>query len=175
MIGRKMQDALNAQINAELYSAYLYLAMEAYFQSLNLPGSANWMRVQTQEELFHATKMYDFVNSRAGRVTLEAITKPPADFKSPLAVFEATYKHEQKVTGLINNLVDLAIKEKDHAANTFLQWFVTEQVEEEKNASDIAGKLRLIKDSAEALYMLDKELAMRVYTPPAATPNQGGA
>jgi len=175
MIGRKMQDALNEQVNAELYSAYLYLAMEAYFQSLNLPGFANWMRVQTQEEIFHAMKMYDFVNSRAGRVTLEAIAKPPVDFKSPLADFEAAYKHEQKVTGLINNLVDLAIKEKDHAANTFLQWFVTEQVEEEKNSSDIAGKLRLIKDSAEALYMLDKELAMRVFTPPAPAAAQGGA
>ena len=174
MISKKVQDAINGQVNAELYSSYLYLAMEAYFQSLNLPGFANWMRVQTQEEMFHAMKMYDFVNSRGGRVTLDAIAKPPGEWKSPLAVFEAGYKHEQKVTGLINDLVDLAIKERDHATNSFLQWFVTEQVEEEKNASDIAGKLRLIKDSAEAIYMLDKELALRVYTPPAATGAHGG-
>ncbi len=168
MISKKMQDALNAQVNAELYSAYLYLAMEAHFQSANLPGFANWMRVQTQEEVSHAMKIYDFINSRAGRAKLDAIDKPPGEWKSSLAVLEATYKHEQKVTGLINKLVDLAIKEKDHATNGFLQWFVTEQVEEEENASELVGKLKMLKDNPQAIYMLDKELAQRVFTPPAA-------
>jgi ferritin len=169
MISKKMQDALNEQVTAEFYSAYLYLAMEAYFESVNLPGFANWMRVQTQEELTHGIKIYDFLNERGGRVTLKAIDQPPSEWASPLAVFEAAYKHEQKVTGLINALVNLAVEEKDHAANSFLQWFVDEQVEEEKSASDIVGKLKLIKDSPQGLYMLDQELAQRVFTPPAGT------
>jgi ferritin len=161
MLSKKMQDALNGQVNAELYSAYLYLAMEAYFQSVNLTGFANWMRVQSQEEVSHGMKIYDFVNERGGRAALEAIAKPPAEWKSPLAVFEAAYKHEQKVTGLINNLVEMAIKEKDHATEIFLQWFVTEQVEEEKNAGEIVAKLQALKDSAGGLYFLDKELGKR--------------
>ena len=161
MISKKVQDAINGQVNAELYSSYLYLAMEAYFQSLNLPGFANWMRVQTQEEMFHAMKMYDFVNSRGGRVMLEAIAKPPGEWKSPLAVFEAGYKHEQKVTGLINDLVDLAIKERDHATNSFLQWFVTEQVEEESSAQKVLQSLKLVGKDGAGLLMLDRELAQR--------------
>lgn len=161
MIAKKMQDALNGQINAELYSSYLYLSMVAYFQSLNLPGFANWMRVQAQEEKVHAMKIYDFIIERGGRVMLDEIAKPPGEWKSPLAVFEATYKHEQKVTGLINDLADLAGREKDHATGVFLQWFITEQVEEEKNASEIMGKLQLLKDSAGSMYMLDKELGKR--------------
>jgi ferritin len=169
MISKKMQEALNEQVTAEFYSAYLYLAMEAFFESVNLPGFANWMRVQTQEELTHGIKIYDFVNERGGRVILKAIEQPPSEWASPLAVFEAAYKHEQKVTGLINALVNLAIEEKDHAANSSLQWFVDEQVEEEKSASDIVGKLKLIKDSPEALFMVDQELAQRVFTPPADT------
>ena len=168
MISKKMQEALNDQVTAEFYSAYLYLAMEAYFESVNLPGFANWMRVQTQEELTHGIKIYDFLNERGGTVTLKAIDQPPSEWPSPLAVFEAAYKHEQKVTGLINELVNLAVEEKDHAANSFLQWFVDEQVEEEKSASDIVGKLKLIKDSPQGLYMLDQELAQRVFTPPPA-------
>ncbi len=167
MIGKKVQEAINEQINAELYSAYLYLSMQAWFESMNLPGFANWMHVQTLEETTHAMKFYAFLNDRSGKVALKAVAKPPAGWKSPLDVFEATYEHEQKVTGLINNLVVLAMKEKDHATAAFLQWFVNEQVEEEKNADTIAGKLRLIKGSAEAIYMLDKELATRVFTPPA--------
>jgi ferritin len=169
MISKKMQEALNEQVTAEFYSAYLYLAMEAFFESVNLPGFANWMRVQTQEELTHGIKIYDFLNERGGRVILKAIEQPPSEWASPLAVFEAAYKHEQKVTGLINALVNLAVEEKDHAANSFLQWFVDEQVEEEKSASDIVGKLKLIKDSPQGLYMLDQELAQRVFTPPAGT------
>ena len=166
MISEKMQDAINEQINAELYSAYLYLAMNAYFESANLPGFANWMRVQTQEELTHAMKLYDYVNERGGRVTLKAIAQPPVEWDSPLAAFEAAYKHEQKVTGLINELVNLAIAQKDHAANTFLQWFVNEQVEEEKSADEIVQKLRLTGEAPAALFMLDQQLGQRVFTPP---------
>jgi ferritin len=167
MIGKKMQNALNEQVNAELYSAYLYLAMEAFFESANLPGFANWMRVQTQEELSHAMKIYDYVNERGGRVMLKQIAGPPAEWDSPLAAFEAVSEHEQKVTGLVNDLVNLAIEEKDHAANMFLQWFVNEQVEEEKNADEIVQKLKLMADAPGAMYMFDKEMAQRVYTPPA--------
>jgi ferritin len=163
MMSKKMQDALNSQVNDELYSAYLYLAMEAYFQSVNLGGFANWMRVQAQEEVAHAMKIYDFINERGGRVTLKAIDKPAEEWKSPLAVFEAAYKHEQKVTGLINGLVELAIKERDHATNTFLQWFVAEQVEEENNASEIVAKMQMLKDSAGPMYMLDRELGKRKF------------
>ncbi len=167
MLSEKMQDAINEQINAELYSAYLYLAMNAYFESANLPGFANWMRVQTQEELTHAMKLYDYVNERGGRVTLKAIAQPPVEWDSPLAAFEAAYKHEQKVTGLINELVNLAIAQKDHAANTFLQWFVNEQVEEEKSADEIVQKLRLTGEAPAALFMLDQQLGQRVFTPAA--------
>jgi ferritin len=161
MIARKTQDALNSQINEELYSSYLYLSMVAYFESINLPGFAGWMRVQTSEEKSHAMKIYDFIIERGGRVTLDGIAKPTSEWKSPLAAFEAAYKHEQKITGLINDLVELAAKEKDHATGIFLQWFVTEQVEEEKNASEIVSKLQLLKDSAGSMYMLDKELGKR--------------
>jgi ferritin len=167
MIGEKMQNALNEQINAELYSAYLYLSMVAYFESVNLPGFANWMRVQTQEELTHAMKIYDYVNERGGRVTLKSIGEPPTEWKSPLAAFEDAYKHEQKVTGLINGLVNLAIEEKDHAANMFLQWFVNEQVEEENNADTIVRKLKLMADAPGGMYMIDNEMGQRVFTPPA--------
>ena len=166
MIGKKMEEALNGQINAELYSAYLYLSMEAYFGCENLAGFANWMRVQTQEELMHAMKIYDYVAERGGRVVLGAIEQPPAKWESPLGVFEAVYKHEQKVTGLINDLVNLAVEEKDHATNSFLQWFVTEQVEEGDNASTVLGQLKLIKDSPQALFMMNKEMGQRVFTPP---------
>lgn len=167
MIGKKMEKALNDQVNAELYSAYLYLSMEAYFKSLNMNGFANWMRVQTQEEVTHATMMYDFINERGGRVTLKAIDGPPTKWDSPLAVFKNVYEHEQKVTGLINNLVDLAIKEKDHATNAFLQWFVNEQVEEEASADAIVQQLKMMKDAPGGIFMLDKELGQRVFTPPA--------
>jgi ferritin len=168
MISKKMEEALNGQVNAELYSAYLYLSMESYFKSLNLNGFANWMRVQTQEELMHAMKIYDFIDERGGRVTLKAIEGPPTQWDSPRAVFEAAYAHEHKVTGLINGLVDLAIKEKDHATNTFLQWFVNEQVEEEASADAIVQQLKMMEDAPGGLFMLDRELAQRVYTPPPA-------
>lgn len=168
MLSEKMANALNGQLNAELYSAYLYLSMEAYFQAANLPGFANWMRVQAREEQFHAMKFYDFINERGGRVILAQIQAPPNEWDSPLAVFEAALAHEQKVTGLINDLVDLAIQEKDHAANSSLQWFVDEQVEEEDTAGTIVGQLKLIKDSPQALFLMDKELSQRAFTPPAS-------
>ncbi len=166
MIDKKMQGAFNEQINAELYSAYLYLSMVAYFESINLPGFANWMRIQTQEEVMHAMKIYDYVNERDGRVILKSIGEPQSEWESPLAAFEAAYQHEQKVTGLINELVNLAIKEKDHAANMFLQWFVNEQVEEESNADAIVQKIRLMADAPGGMYMLDNEMGQRVFTPP---------
>lgn len=166
MISEKMQEALNGQVNAELYSAYLYLSMEAYFKSENLSGFANWMRVQTQEELMHATKIYDFVNERSGRVILKSIAEPPAEWQSPRAAFEAVYKHEQKVTGLINNLVNLAIQEKDHATNSFLQWFVNEQVEEESSADEVVQKLKMVEKAPGGMFMIDQELGQRVFTPP---------
>jgi ferritin len=133
MITEKMEDALNGQLNAELYSAYLYMSMNAYFKSVNLDGFANWMLCQAQEELEHSLKFYDFILSRGGRVALAQVDAPPTDWSSPLAVFEATLEHEQKVTGLINDLVELALDAHDHASNIFLQWFVSEQVEEEEN------------------------------------------
>jgi ferritin len=161
MIGKKMQDAIGEQINAELYSAYLYLAMAADFQTRNLKGFAHWMEIQAKEETDHAKRFYGFVNDRGGRVTLKAIAAPPAEWKSPLAAFEDAFAHEQKVTGLIHKLVDLARAEKDHAAEVMLQWFVSEQVEEEAHASEIAEKLRLIKDSANGLFMMDSHLGAR--------------
>ena len=163
-----MEKALNEQVNAEMYSAYLYLSMEAYFKSLNLIGFANWMRVQTQEEMMHAMKIYEFIDERGGRITLKAIDGPQTKWDSPLAAFKAVYEHEQKVTGLINNLVNLAIEEKDHATNTFLQWFVNEQVEEESSADQMVQQLKMMENAPGGMFMLDREMGQRVFTPPAA-------
>jgi len=168
MISKKMEDALNGQVNAELYSAYLYLSMESYFKSKNLNGFANWMRVQTQEEMMHVMKIYDFIDERGGRIILKAVEGPPTDWDSPLAVFEAAYSHEQKVSGLVNDLVDLAIKEKDHATNTFLQWFVNEQVEEEASADQVVQQLKMVENAPGGVFLLDRELGQRVFTAPAA-------
>jgi len=166
MLTPKMEAALNEQINAEYYSAYLYLSMAAYFDSINLPGFANWMRVQNEEETFHTMKFFDFVVERGNRVKLTAIEAPETEWDSPLAVFEATLAHEQHVTGLINKLVDLALSESDHATNNFLQWFVGEQVEEEATADGILQQLRLMKDAPGGLFMMDRELGQRTFTPP---------
>ncbi|MFA5292548.1 MAG: ferritin [Phycisphaerae bacterium] len=163
MISEKMVEALNDQINAELHSAYLYHAMEAYFMFSNLEGFANWMRVQTKEEMTHAAKIYDFINDRNGRVELEALEKPQSSWASPLAAFEAAYKHEQFITDRINKLLELAQSEKDHATASFLKWFVDEQVEEEASALKIVEKLKLIKDSAGGLLMLDHQLEKREF------------
>ena len=166
MLSEKMEKSLNDQINAEMYSAYLYLSMSAYFQSISLSGFAGWMRVQAQEEMVHAMKIYDFVNERCGRVILESIEGPQTEWDSPLAVFEAVYQHEQKVTGLINNLMELAQEVRDHATNIFLQWFVTEQVEEEDSANDVVQKIKLMGDARGGIFMLDRELGQRTFTPP---------
>lgn len=171
MISKKMEKALNEQVNAEMYSAYLYLSMESFFQSLNLKGFANWMRVQTQEEMMHAMKIYDFVIERGGRMILKAIDGPPTKWESPLSIFKAVLEHEKKVTGLINDLVNLAIEEKDHASNGFLQWFVTEQVEEESSAEDLVQQLQMMENVPGGLFILDRELVQRVFTPPTTKEN----
>jgi ferritin len=161
MLTEKMQTALNGQLNAELYSSYLYLSMNAYFKSVNLDGFANWMYYQAQEELEHALKFYDFIIQRGGTVQLQQIAAPPTEWDSPLAVFEATLAHEQKVTGLINDLVDVAHEERDHATNIFLQWFVSEQVEEEESVGGVLEQLKLMGDAKGGLFMIDRELAKR--------------
>jgi len=167
MLSKKMNDAINDQINAEMYSAYLYLSMAAHFDSVNLKGFANWMRVQAKEEDFHAMKFFDYVLSRQGKVVLKAIDAPPLKWKSPLAAFEAAYTHELKVTSLINKLASLAQRENDYATGVLLQWYINEQVEEESNADGVVQQLKLIGDSS-GLFMLDRELATRVFTPPVA-------
>jgi len=165
MFSKKVQDAMNDQIQRELESAYIYLSMAAYFDSSNLPGFAHWMRVQFQEEQAHAFKFYDFVYDRGGQVILQAIGQPPVEFQSPLDAFEKALAHEQKITGHINDLYALAVEEKDYASQILLQWFVEEQVEEEKSAGDIVDMLDRIGDSYHALVMLDRELSRR--QPPA--------
>jgi ferritin len=162
MINKKVEKALNEQINAEMYSSYLYVSMASDMADKSLPGFAHWMKSQAQEELMHAMKFYDFVIGRGGRVTLTKIEGPQTKWKTPLETVEHVYKHEQHVTSLINNLMDLAIKEKDHATANFLQWFVKEQVEEESTADEIVKKLKLIGGRGDGLFMIDKELATRV-------------
>ena len=159
MLGKAVQDAMNEQIKNELYSAYQYFSMAAYCESVNLPGFAHWMRAQSREELEHAMKFYDFILDRSGRVVLQAIDQPVVEFGSPLEVFEQVLEHEQKVTAMINELYGLAVRENDYASQTFLQWFVTEQVEEEKNAGDVVETLKMVGDTSEALFLLDRELS----------------
>ncbi|CAB3287463.1 putative bacterial non-heme ferritin-like protein [Methanocaldococcus lauensis] len=166
MIKENILNALNKQINKEFYSAYLYLSMSAYAESLGLKGFAQWFKVQSQEELDHAMKIYSYVIERGGRVKLYAIEKPKNDWMSIIEVFEDGYKHEQLMTESINNLMDLAVSEKDYATVNFLQWFVNEQVEEEASFSEILDKLKLIGDDKRGLFMLDKDLGQRVYTSP---------
>ena len=171
MMQKKIQDALNAQLNAESYSAHMYMSMSAYFQSVNLKGMAHWMRLQAEEETVHEMKFFDYILSRGGKVALGQIGAPPTDWESPLAVFEAAYEHERQVSAKINTLVDLALAESDHASNAFLQWFVTEQVEEEESVLEIVDQLKLIGDDRGALFMLDRELGQRApvtTTPPEA-------
>jgi len=166
MLSERMLNALNKQVNAELYSSYLYLSMAAYFESINLKGFANWMEVQAQEELTHAMKFFDYINERGGRVKLGAIEKPPDEWDSPLDAFEAVYEHEQKVTNMINDLVNMAMEEKDHATYNMLQWFVAEQVEEEASADEIRQQLRLIGKDGRGILMIDRELGKRVFVSP---------
>jgi ferritin len=169
MLSKTMEKALNDQVQWELYSAYLYVSMATYFEAKGLMGFANWLHVQDQEEKFHAQKFYDFIVSRSGRVILQAIQAPPHDWPSPLAVFEEALAHEQGVTARIYKLMDLALEEKDHGTASMLKWFVDEQVEEEANVSDVIAKLRLVEQTPGGAFMLDKDLATRVFTPPTAT------
>ena len=166
MISEKLEKAFNDQINKELYSEYLYLSMQAYFERLNLKGFVNWMNVQVQEEHAHAMGMFNYVHERGGKVELEAIDKPQVEWNSPLHVFEEVLKHEEFVTSRINALMDVAEEVKDRAALSFLDWYLKEQVEEESNVGGVLATLKLIKDDAKALLMLDKELAARTCVAP---------
>ncbi|MDK9710779.1 ferritin [Acidaminobacter sp.] len=167
MINKRVEEAFNIQINAELYSAYLYLSMAAYFEAQNLPGFANWMRVQFQEEQFHAMKMFDFVNERGGRVILTKIDGPKVEWENVVDVYEEVLAHEQHVTSLINNIMDIAIDERDHATKSFLNWFIDEQVEEESNAEAIISELKLIDGKGNGILMMDREFRARVFNPAA--------
>ena len=177
MLNLKVEEAINEQINAELYSAFLYLSMSAYFQRQNLPGFAKWTYVQYLEETTHALKFFNYINERGGSVKLAAIKEPPTEWKNPVEVYDAIYKHEQLVTSLIYRIVDIAIQERDHASNNMLQWYVAEQVEEEANASLILEQLKRIGNAQESLYVLDNELGMRVFNDATGTinPIAGGA
>jgi ferritin len=161
MLDHELQGAFNAQINAEIYSAHLYLAMAAYFESQDLSGSAHWMRMQTKEERFHAERLITYVTDRAGRVVLDAIAKPPLEWPSPTAAFEAALTHEREITGRLNSLTGLAIDRSDHATVSLLRWFLDEQVEEEATLDRLIKQLHLGGDSPVARLMLDRELANR--------------
>ena len=163
MISKKLETEINNQINAETWSAYLYLSMAAWFEDKNLIGFANWMRVQYHEEISHALKFFDYINERGGRVLLQPIKAVKTDWKDEIEIFEETYEHEKKVTSMINNLVNIAIEEKDHASNNMLQWFVAEQVEEESNADELLQQLKFLKGNPHGLLMLDRELKQRVF------------
>jgi ferritin len=161
ILSKTMQDAINGQIQKEYHSSYLYLAMAAHCEASNLPGSAKWMRIQSQEELSHAMKLFDHMVDRGCRVTLQAIPQPAAEYTSALDVFEKVLAHEQSVTASIHKLYALALKENDYAAQIMLQWFVTEQVEEEKSAGEIVDQLKAIANSKNGLFMLDRNLGNR--------------
>lgn len=173
MINDKVGQILNVQINKEFYSAYLYLSMSAYFSDIGLLGFANWMRIQAQEEQAHGMLIYDFLIDRGWKITLSAVETPTNDWKNPLQVLEEVLKHEVYVTGLINNIVSVAEEAKDRATMSYMNWFVDEQVEEESNAQDIISKLKLIGDDKSALYLLDKDLAARVFVQPMIKPAAG--
>lgn len=166
MISKKMQDAINEQINREMFSEYLYISMQAWFANQNLDGMATWMDAQGKEERFHAMKFYNYLIERGGKVILKAIDKPTTEFGSPLKAFTEALKHEQFISKSINDLMELAIKEKDHATKSFLQWFVDEQVEEEASVDKVVQKLKMVGDNGYGIFMIDNELGTRVYTPP---------
>lgn len=161
MLSKPMQDAINEQIKNELYSAYLYLSMAAHFESTNLPGFAHWMKIQATEEAKHAMKFFEYVNERGGKVTLKAIDQPPSEFKSPVDIFKGAYAHEQKITATIHKLYERALKENDYPSQVMLQWYIKEQVEEEKNAESIIEQLKMAGDSSAALLMADRQFAAR--------------
>jgi len=161
MLSTALQNAINDQVKNELFSAYLYLAMSAHFESAHLPGCARWMRMQSQEEASHAMKLFEFILERGGRVALQAIEQPPAKFKAPLDVFQQALEHERKVSGMIHRLYELAVKENDFATQVMLQWFIGEQVEEERSAGDIVEQLKMVGDQPVGLFMLDQQLGAR--------------
>lgn len=166
MLSKTIENGMNDQFNFEIYSANIYMSMASYFDAMNLTGFANWMKIQYQEEIFHAMKFYGHINERGSRVVMSGIDPPPTQWDSPLAAFENALHHERIVTGRINDLVSLSIKEKDHASTNFLQWYVAEQVEEESNVDGVIQKLKLAADAPGALFMLDVELGQRIFTPP---------
>lgn len=166
MLSKNLEKEINEQINAELFSAYLYLSMSAYLAENNLSGFSNWMKVQFEEEQFHAMKFYNYVLERGGKIELDKIEKPQITWAKTLDVFEDSLKHEEYITSRINNLVNIAIEEKDHATVNMLQWFIAEQVEEEANVSEILDQLRLIDGKGSGLFMLDREAKLRTFTPP---------
>lgn len=169
-----VQSAMNEQIKHELQSAYLYLSAAGYFESINLSGAASWMRLQSEEEVMHAMKFFNFIHDRGARVVLQALDQPESDFESPLDVFTKALAHEKEVTALIHKLYGLAVQDKDYPAQVLLQWFVSEQVEEEKNAGRVVDELKMVGDNSSALLLLDRELASR-QAGTAAPPGGGGA
>jgi len=168
MLSEQMQKGLNDQLNYEMFSAYVYYSMEAWFLSRSLNGFANWMHVQAMEEMTHVMKFFTYINEKDGRVLLQPVGGPQTEWKSPKDAFETALEHEKSVTHRINDLVDLALKERDHATNAFLQWFVNEQVEEESNARQAIDNLKLAEDAPGAILLLDREMAARMFVPPAA-------
>jgi len=168
MIKKEVLDAMNEQINAETYSAYMYLSMAAYLKNMGLDGFANWMKIQYQEESAHAIKFFNYLTDRGGKVTLKAVAQVPVDFDGVVDIFEKTLAHEILVTGLINNLVDVAVKASDHASQSFLKWYVDEQVEEESNVEKILATLKLINGEGNGIFMMDRELSQRVFVDPLA-------
>lgn len=166
MVSTKMEFTLNQQLNDEFFSSYLYLSMAAYFESVSLMGFANWMHVQVKEENFHAMKFYNFISERGGRIKLHQIDVPKTEWNNAAELFDEVLEHEKKITKSINELINLALEEKDHATNIFLQWFITEQVEEEANVNNVINKLKLMADAPGGLFMIDNELAQRVFVPP---------
>ncbi|MFQ5975753.1 MAG: ferritin [Candidatus Hydrothermarchaeales archaeon] len=161
MLNEKMEEALNSQLNFEIYSAYIYFSMSAYFLSIKLPGFAQWMRAQTQEEMVHVMKFYDYINEREGRIKLQQIDRPATEWESPLKAFENALNHEKIVTGRINDMVTLAIEVKDQVTNNFLQWYVKEQVEEEESVGGVVEKIKEIGDETSGLQKIDQELSTR--------------
>ena len=167
MINKKMEKAINEQINWELYSSYMYFSMAAHFDSINLKGCSGWMRIQAMEELTHVKRFYDFLTARGGRVIFSEIKAPPVKWKTPLEVFEETLKHEQHVTTRINGLYDLALELKDHATGSFLKWFIDEQVEEEESVEGVIQSLKLNENNPGGMFIIDKELSQRAFVAPA--------
>lgn len=173
MLSKKLQEALNKQINEEYYSSYIYLAMAAYLEDVNLDGCAHWMRMQAQEEYQHAMKIFDYLIDRGGRVELREVKAPPKAWESPLATFKASLEHEQYMTANINKLADLCIEERDHATNNLMQWYVSEQVEEEAQVEDIVKKLQMMGGDGPGLFLMDRELKTRPAPAALGAPDAG--